>query len=102
MSTMLCAGFGTLYVHLNLPETKGLSLTEVQAKLQGKPLQLDDRGPGPGDMQGEALALREKRMAKLTCNLKAWVNNIVALQTKGRSVQVEKGRLKQGAASAPG
>ncbi|KAK9909503.1 hypothetical protein WJX75_003257 [Coccomyxa subellipsoidea] len=46
------AGFGTLYVHLNLPETKGLSLTEVQAKLQGKPLQLDDRGPGPGDMQG--------------------------------------------------
>ncbi|CAL8467848.1 g7386 [Coccomyxa elongata] len=37
------AGFGTLYVHLNLPETKGLSLTEVQAKLQGKSLQLDDR-----------------------------------------------------------
>lgn len=43
---MLCAGFGTLYVHLNLPETKGLSLTEVQATLSGKSLQLDGRSNG--------------------------------------------------------
>ena len=29
-----CAGVGTVYVMLSLPETKGLSLTEVQALLQ--------------------------------------------------------------------
>ncbi|EIE20926.1 MFS general substrate transporter [Coccomyxa subellipsoidea C-169] len=45
------AGFGTLYVHLNLPETKGLSLTEVQAKLAGKALQLDGRGADAGATQ---------------------------------------------------
>ena len=46
---LLCAGFGTLYVHMNLPETKGLSLTEVQAKLQGKSLLLVGRSNGRDD-----------------------------------------------------
>jgi hypothetical protein len=54
-----CAGAGTLFVMLSLPETKGLELAEVQALLQskGRAGRIQD-AHDPGDLEaGAALPL---------------------------------------------